>query len=307
MKRGLVFALTALALVLGNSAAQAQTNAQLSLNLRYNDPANPAEGGRWYLMGKTTSTFGLAGVSAYLKNVDIASISLGNPTANAQYATMAATVTGSIANAGAPYKATVGGEVNVVWGLDLANVPAFINIGKGGVGSIANDPLKNATWNNAALLVSGTWTGAARPEFGTVNPTGVNLLSGNSNGATGVEVLPANLTKTVRGDSLASLGLNTPATAGLRLGDANRDFTVNLADFAALQNNYNQAPGTKGWDQGDFNNDGNVNLADFASLQNNYNQASPAPTVAAVPEPCALTLSAVGLGLAACAARRRSR
>ena len=259
-------------------------------------------------MGKTTSTFGLAGVSAYLKNVDIASISLGNPTANAQYATMAATVTGSIANAGAPYKATVGGEVNVVWGLDLANVPAFINIGKGGVGSIANDPLKNSDWNNAALLVSGTWTGAARPEFGTVNPTGVNLLSGNANGATGVEVLPANLTKTVRGDSLFSLGLNTPATAGLRPGDTNRDGAVGPGDLATIGSNWGPTATTRGWDQGDFNNDGAVGPGDLALIGSNWNPTGGnyvAPQVAAVPEPASLGLAAAGC-FALLAARRRS-
>lgn len=50
-------------------------------------------------------------------------------------------------------------------------------------------------------------------------------------------------------------------------GDANLDGAVSLADFQALQINFDQAGN---WDDGDFNGDGVVSLADFQILQLNF-------------------------------------
>ena len=51
MKRGLVFTLCALAVAAAASVGQAQNDRPTRLNLRYNDPADPTEGGVWYLVG----------------------------------------------------------------------------------------------------------------------------------------------------------------------------------------------------------------------------------------------------------------
>ena len=53
-------------------------------------------------------------------------------------------------------------------------------------------------------------------------------------------------------------------------GDTNRDSMVSFADYATLQNNYNQSD--RSWAQGNFNGDGSVNFADYAMLQNFYNE-----------------------------------
>ena len=71
-----------------------------------------------------------------------------------------------------------------------------------------------------------------RPVFGTSGTTitSANVLAVNQ--AVGVfnqPALAATVTTTVRGDSLVSLGLNTPNTTGLRVGDLNRNGAVNIS------------------------------------------------------------------------------
>jgi hypothetical protein len=57
-------------------------------------------------------------------------------------------------------------------------------------------------------------------------------------------------------------------------GDANRDRTVNIADFSILGANFNQL-GTFG--EGDFNYSGTVDIADFALLGSRFNVSLPQP------------------------------
>jgi hypothetical protein len=57
--------------------------------------------------------------------------------------------------------------------------------------------------------------------------------------------------------------------------DANRDRTVNLADFGRLRAGFGE-PGT--FATGDFNYDGTVNLADFGILRGNFGQTLPPPS-----------------------------
>ena len=305
MKRGLVFAMCALALGLAGQRAHAQANINVSLNLRYTDPANPAEGGTWQLVAKTNDADGIAALRVVLTDVGITGATLN---------TGIGAITSGVGNPpGAPIRA-IGSSLEVLYGQDLTVANSVLGVGTGdGPGGAANKPgeivsdvLKNATWNGASLLASGNF-GATRPGFSAV---AAEVAGGNTMDVPLPKAaVAANVTTTVRGDSLISLGLNTPATAGLRPGDANRDFSVSFADFSALQANYNQAPGTKGWDQGDFNNDGNVSFADFSALQANYNQTSPAPTVAAlaaVPEPASMALVAMAFGGALCVRRRLS-
>ncbi|MEL7238540.1 MAG: dockerin type I domain-containing protein, partial [Planctomycetota bacterium] len=57
-------------------------------------------------------------------------------------------------------------------------------------------------------------------------------------------------------------------------GDANRDRTVNLADFLILRQNFGSG---SLFADGDFNYDGDVNLADFLTLRENFNTTLPLP------------------------------
>jgi len=78
-------------------------------------------------------------------------------------------------------------------------------------------------------------------------------------------------------------------------GDANGDGKVTIADFLALQNNFNQAGG---WAEGDFNDDGQVTIADFLILQNNWGYGTAgAGSVPTIPEPTTIGLLLLG-GLA---------
>ena len=53
-----------------------------------------------------------------------------------------------------------------------------------------------------------------------------------------------------------------------RLGDANLDGTVNLADFNRIAANFGASSGL--WSRGDFNYDGITNLIDFNRLAANF-------------------------------------
>jgi hypothetical protein len=98
-------------------------------------------------------------------------------------------------------------------------------------------------------------------------------------------------------------------------GDANKDGTVNNADFLIVQSHYNTTTGNS-WTTGDFNNDGTVNFTDFMLMTQqftrsiNLNPAPPAAAVpafdsAAVPEPGAI--AALFAAVAAFVPRRRAR
>lgn len=350
MKRGLVFTLCALAVAASGSVAHAQlgaTDIALSLNLRYNDPADPTEGGTWYLVAKTGSTDGIAGVSAFIQNINTAGMVLGNGGVNTNtalnrgYAAVTSTDIGSIVATApnSPYNGIFSGFVNVVYGQNTSvveNGSIKLDVGNGGApGLIALDPLRgtnsfggveSTTWNNAALLASGTF-GATRPVFGTAGTT-----------ATGGNVLPVGATATppqntalaatnmsganlrVRGDSVGTLLLNTDTAnvavnTGLLRGDVNRDFKVDSADLNQILLFFNQTGKT--WDQGDVTDglaghvEGTVNSADLNEVLLRFNTRSPgAPSgvaVGAVPEPTAAVMALAGLfGLGGIARRRRA-
>jgi hypothetical protein len=311
MKRGLVFTLCALAAAASATVGRAQT-IDLSLNLRYTDPADPSEGGQWYLTARTTGgtgNLGIAGVSAFLTGNIGTSVFHGSGVAAGNGYPVVAQADikniGNPNNSNNPYNGVFSGATNVLYGQDTSVAAGIVGgVGTGtGAGNVASDPLKNASYNNYAVLLSGSFTGATRPGFSTAAATttqGNILTSLTPNTA----ATAATITTHVRGDSLLSLGLNTPAGAGLRPADSNRDFAVNGLDLAILAANFNGTNRT--WDQADSNDDGNVNGLDLALLAANFNGTSPSPAVGAVPEPSSLALFALAGGLVAAARRRRS-
>jgi len=284
MKRGLVFSLCALALAAYSGQAQAAVN--LSLNLHYTNPANPAAGGTFQLVGRTDNANGIAAINAYLSGINTAGLTFA-PSINQL--------------SGGPYVTAVTGGTNVVYGQDTSAGTLVMNVGRTtGPSNIASDPLHSTVWNNSSLVFSGTF-GATRPAFITVgaNSTDANVF----NAGTTTTPLPAGgvvaagtVTTKVRGDSVS--------IDGLKAGDANRDWTVSFGDFSVLQSNYG---GTgKTWDQGDFNADGNVSFGDFSALQANYGSVVTPPSVASVPEPAAVSLALFAVAGGASLLRRKS-
>jgi hypothetical protein len=77
-------------------------------------------------------------------------------------------------------------------------------------------------------------------------------------------------------------------------GDINNDGTVDRVDVALLSSNYGTTTTANNFDLGDFSGDGIVGVADLAILQRNFS-GLPAPSSTAVPEPCSLVTTAIGL------------
>jgi hypothetical protein len=288
-----------LAVAASASSAMAQATIDVSLNLRYTNPANPASGGTWTLVAKTGDDDGIAGLVVYLQNAG-----------NAAGTTMASNI-GALANVGNPPGPALldrtGGVLEVVYGQDLTAAGTVLDVGQPNFGPrLVNDPLKNTAWNNASIIATGAFT-TTRPTFVSFqgNPADGNTLPDTVNGTTPAE--DANVTTVVRGDSERSLNLEG-ANEGMYAGDANRDGTVNSADLALLLTNFNGT--NKTWDQGNFNNTAAqpntaVNSADLALLLTNFNKTANPISVSAIPEPSTVALAAFGC-LAGLAIRRKS-
>lgn len=89
---------------------------------------------------------------------------------------------------------------------------------------------------------------------------------------------------------------------GTQAGDVNLDGRVDFVDFLVLSEHFG---GEGTWQDGDFDSNGRVDFPDFLSLSENY--ASSSNAAAAVPEPSAALLTALGLFGIVTDVRRRRR
>lgn len=289
MKRGLVLSLGAA--VVAAMAGTASAAVHVQLNLRYTNPNLPTGGGTWQLLAKT-DTAGMNGIAGM-------KVTLGG--------NLGVTGNGLPSNAILPNAAVFDNVTSVfrfngnatsteiVLGDDLAGT-LITGVGKGAgtPGNVPADdlfPVNSTFWDNSALLASGSWTGA-RP---TMAAAGIQVNEFNGTNAAVAGTLG---TVSVRGDSVG--------VDGLRFGDLNRNGSVAfLSDIQPALAQIGQGAG-KTWDQGDFSGNGTVSfLADIQPALGNVGlPASPAPAIAAVPEPAALGMMILaGAGVAA--VRRR--
>ena len=116
-------------------------------------------------------------------------------------------------------------------------------------------------------------------QYVTRNDTAVVTYTGTPNGALPdgnyrVTFTAAGVTD-LYGNALAS---DATVEFFVLAGDANRDRTVDIADFATLAGNFNTA-GT--FSDGDFDYDGTVAIGDFSLLASRFNQSLPAARAAA--------------------------
>jgi len=282
-------------LATGLSAVQAQT-VGVSLNLRYTDPADPSAGGTWELVGRVDSGLGISAVNAILSDVDngLTDIVLGDGTAGGG----SIDAIDPVDPTGTPRPAYLafGTVTDLIYGQDISvGALAGVGTGIGTPGDNGVDVLRNTTWDNAALLASGEFSTATRPDF-TTNGTSSTDANVFFSVAAPISAIAATaVTTTVRGDSLDTLLLENTVGTGLLAGDANRDGTVDIGDFNLLAFGFNGA-GT--WDTGDFNSSGTKTIDDFNLLAFNFNDSSVPPAIsglaaAGVPEPGTLALASI--------------
>ena len=69
MKCKMALSVCAIAMTAMLASAVFGLTVDVGLNLRYNDPADPTEGGIWQLVAKTDDANGIAGLSAYISGV----------------------------------------------------------------------------------------------------------------------------------------------------------------------------------------------------------------------------------------------
>lgn len=164
MSRHLVTALVLTAALCATAARDAvAAMVNLSLNVIPTNLALPNNGGTWRLVAKTDAPLGIAAISAYLKDLNVAGVTMESDI-------------GGLLNGGQPFVGIVSGAVNMVYGQDLASGPIVTGVGTPSK-SDGPDPLGNALWNDATRIFAGTYSGVV-PSFTIAggNETDANVL-----------------------------------------------------------------------------------------------------------------------------------
>jgi hypothetical protein len=115
------------------------------------------------MVAKTDAPLGIAGISAYLLNVNIAGLGIEPDL-------------GSILNDGQPFAGMIGSAVNITYGQDVASGPIIVGVGTLSM-SDGPDPLGNPTWDDATRIFSGAYSSIV-PSFtiAGANSTDANVL-----------------------------------------------------------------------------------------------------------------------------------
>jgi hypothetical protein len=254
------------------TAVVTASNIGLSLNLRYNDPADITEGGTWSLVGLTDDPYGITSVRAILNNVN------SNPGDITFPNGLGAVDPVDIGSGPRPAVITNGSVLDLAFGQNLGgSVVTGIGKGAGSPGDIGLDPLYNADWSHASVLATGTFSGSGIPSFSSLSGEFTSGRVLTSSLAPYSAVPAANVSTVVRGDRVGN------GAGDLPRGDFNRDFKVDLDDARITWNNFFRSG--IGWDEGDDNDDGSVTNFDLkAPIGNMYLDNLPANPVV-IPKP----------------------
>jgi hypothetical protein len=251
---------------------------ELSLNLRYNDPADTTEGGTWSLVGLTDDPYGIASVRAIIDNVD------NDPGDIIFPGGLGAVDPVDIGSGLRPAVVTNGSVLDLAFGQDLdGSVVTGIGTGAGAPGDIGLDPLYNADWSHASVLATGTFSGSGIPSFSSLSGEFTSGRVLTTPTAPFSAVPAANVSTVVRGDR-KKFGLNG---GDILEGDYNRDFEVDLDDWNIVHNNLFAS--VEGWDQGDVDDDGVVATRDYKAVWNNIYQTNLPSNPVVVPKPATTT------------------
>lgn len=309
----------------------------LSLNLFYTNPANANSGGTWQLAAKTDG-FGLAGLFVRLRDItDAPDATFLAPTGTVNggadvagfldpypYASQtpnhhlysliqvplvspatdqsAIYGVGSIMDpeGGVPHYTGVAGDFpnSTFIGPEIATLENLDNPVWGN-----GDPLGDATWDHAAVLLSGTFAPGQTPAFFSTDTI-------KSNGQVFTD-LPVD--SSTFGDLSETIEATTVVRSDLALitGDYNRDGIVNIADYTLWRDNLGAtvSPAGSGAD-GDMS--GVIDAGDYTEWKNNFGSTMPAAVVGGliaspIPEPQTLVTSALTVAVCGAASRRRRR
>jgi hypothetical protein len=175
MKKTLALRLVACAAALAPAFyAAAAPIVNISLNAIPTKKSNPNGGGTFTIVAKTDSPIGISAISAYLKNINTAGL----------------TIESDIGNSISPFVANLGGVINLVYGQDIASGPIVAGVGTA-LKSDGPDPLGDPFWNGATRIFSGTYS-STLPMFTTQGPlnneTDANVLASVIVGQAAIDV-----------------------------------------------------------------------------------------------------------------------
>jgi hypothetical protein len=289
-KAGALSAIVCVVLFLTHSEVSYGQTIDISLNLQYTMPPEPAMGGNWTLVAKTNSINGIGSISAILSNVDAAGIAYQSGI-------------GAMLKGGSPLVAQNGSLVELLYAQDVSNpasVVTDVGRGTGTPGNLVMDPFGDSYWNNAAVIATGTF-GDTRPAFTANLDTPPDVTKGN---VLATKTAPFFMAAAATVTTIVRDGLSVPL-----VGDYNLNGTVDAADYVMWRNTLGSPVTPSSGADGDG--DGMIGSGDYDLWRAHFGATAGGGAAAAnsslsgssVPEPSAWLLGC--FAAAAMAALRR--